>query len=230
MTSPFANSMFFNIVYSKSTVQNNAVAIMGGISGSSFDLNLQLENLEVVVFDFETTGLDARNSRIIEIGAVKYRNRKEIDRVSWLINPEVKLPPETFGITGIDDAMLKGQPIISKVLPLFHDFMRGCVGIAHNAEFDSSFLIHESARLGISCNYHIICTLKMARDLVKCDRKNLDSLAAHYSLEFESRHRSIGDILVTADVLWHMIDENPKLKSLKDFSNYQETMVSVLPA
>lgn len=227
MPSPFTNSIFAKLILGKPAAQLTNFAIMGGISGSSFSDGQSITELPVVVFDFETTGLDTKTARIIEIGAVKYIGRKEVDRYSTLINPGMKLPPETFGITGINDAMLEGQPGISSVLTQFHDFLRGCVGVAHNAEFDTGMLTHESARLGIRCCYHVLCTLKMARALVKCERKNLDSLATHYNLTFESRHRSIGDILVTAQVLWHMLDENPHLQTLKDFAPYQEIMVDV---
>lgn len=224
MTSPFSNSLFSDIVQGKAAVPLAPMAIMGGISGSSFDAGTPLESLPLVIFDFETTGLDTGTARIIEIGAIKYEGRKEIARLSTLVDPQMKLPPDTFGITGIDDAMLVGAPTIDAALPAFHDFLRGCVGVAHNAEFDTSMLVAESARLGISCNYHVICTLKMARALVKSERKNLDALAAHYNLTFESRHRSIGDILVTADVLWNMLEENRRLVTLRDFGPYQEAM------
>ena len=227
MVSPFSNSLFSDIISGKGNVPVAPVAIMGGISGSSFKDTTSLAELPVVIFDFETTGLDTKKARIIEIGAVKYLNRREIERISMLVHPQQKLPPETFSITGINDEMLAGQPTIDAVLPDFHDFLRGCVGVAHNAEFDCSILVAESARLGISCNYHMLCTLKMARALVKCERKNLDALAAHYNLTFESRHRSIGDILVTAEVLWNMLEENKNLVTLKDFGPYQELMTPV---
>lgn len=227
MVSPFSNSIFSDVISKKGRNSPLPVAILGGISGSSFKNETLISQIPVVIFDFETTGLDTATARIIEIGAIKYLNRKEIGRISTLVHPQQKLPPDTFSITGINDEMLLGKPVIDKVLPEFHDFIRGCVGVAHNAEFDCSVLVAESARLGISCNYHVVCTLKMARTLVQCERKNLDSLAAHYNLTFESRHRSIGDILVTAEVLWNMMDENSYLQTLKDFSLYQEIMTPV---
>jgi len=227
MASSFPNSIFHQLLNGRSARQVAPIAIMGGVSGSTFAPNEKLNDLPVVVFDFETTGLDVKNARIIEIGAIKFKNQKEIARFSTLVNPGQKLPPETFGITGIDDEMLADAPPLQDVFYNFHEFMRGCVGVAHNAEFDCNIMLHESARLGMSCHYHVLCTLKMARALVNSERKNLDALAAHYNLTFESRHRSIGDILVTAAVLWNMLKERPELQTLADLSAYQEPMTQL---
>ena len=225
MVSPFQNSIFHLILSRKDKFISSPLAIMGGVSGSRFNGNERIEEVPIVIFDFETTGLDVRSSRIIEIGAIKYQNRKEVDRFSHLIHIDIPISKEITQITGIDNSMLEGKPDFQTILPQFHDFLRGCVGLAHNAEFDMGMLFHESNRLGISCDYTIFCTLKMARSLVKIERRNLDALAQHYGLTFESRHRSIGDILVTAGVFWRMLDENPDLKIISDFSPYREAML-----
>lgn len=228
MASPLSNSVFASILSRMPAENQRPLAIMGGISGSAFSHHVEFAELPLVIFDFETTGLDSRNDRIIEIGAVKFVNRQEVERMSLLVNPGKMVSEEITRITGITNEMLKDSPRIEAVMDKFHDFLRGCVGVAHNAEFDCAFLAHESARLGISCSYTMVCTLKMARSLVKCERKNLDALAAHYNLQFESRHRSIGDILVTAQVLWAMMNENPGLKCLGDLKEYQEEMVKLV--
>ncbi|KAB8033780.1 3'-5' exonuclease [Fluviispira multicolorata] len=225
MSSPFHNSMFQFLLSRKENLTSSHVAIMGGVSGSRFALDDKMSDVPIVIFDFETTGLDTRSAKIIEIGAIKYVNRVEVDRFSELIDPKENVSEEITRITGIDNKMLAGKPFIQDILPKFHDFLRGCVGFAHNAEFDVGMLHHESYRLGISCDYTIFCSLKMARALVKIERRNLDALAAHFGLTFESRHRSIGDILVTAGVLWRIIDENPSLQTISDFSSYREEML-----
>lgn len=224
MASAFSNSIFHQLLTNRSSRQSDPIAIMGGVSGSTFAPNELLKNVPIVIFDFETTGLDTKTARIIEIGAIKYIRGQEVDRFSTLVHPGCKLPPETFGLTGISDEMLADAPPLQDVFYNFHEFFRGCVGVAHNAEFDCGIMMHESARLGMSCNYHVICSLKMARALVQSERKNLDALAQHYNLTFESRHRSIGDILVTAEVFRNMLKEHPELQTLGDLQAYQEPM------
>lgn len=227
MPSALANSGFSELLSRKAATTQVPLAVLGGITGSTFPPSARLNELPIVVFDFETTGLDTKTCRIIEIGAIKYINRVEVGRFSMLIDPKTEINAEITQITGITPEMIVGAPTIEHVLHHFHDFLRGCVGVAHNAEFDCGVLVSESARLGITCNYTVLCSLKFARAFVNCERKNLDALAAHYNLKFESRHRSIGDILVTAEVLWRILDENPQLYTLRDCEPYREAMEGV---
>ncbi len=227
MGSNFQNSIFYDILMNKNKQNVTPISIMGGVSGSYFSEKDKFADKPFVIFDFETTGLDTRSARIIEIGAIKYINRKEVARFSQLINPNnMRLSKDIIRITGIEDSMLVGMPQIQDVLPSFHDFLRGSIGVAHNAEFDMGMMYHESNRLGISCDYTLICSLKLARAFVKIERRNLDALAKHYNLSFESRHRSIGDILVTAQVLWKILDEHPELQTMADLLPYREAMNS----
>lgn len=222
MTSPFSNSLFCDLLQRRGRKGVEQQAILGGITGSSFDQSAHLGDLPLVIFDFETTGLDVKTSRIIEMGAVKFVGRQEVQRISTLVHPGVPLTPEITKITGITDDMLKDAPPAHETLEQFHDLLRGCVGVAHNAEFDCQILGYESSRLGIQCSYTVLCTLKMARVLVDAPRRNLDALAEHFGLSFSSRHRSIGDILVTAELLWKMLDAHPRLKTLKDVEAFME--------
>lgn len=224
MTSQFQNSLFYDLLQNNKQQNVTPISILGGVTGSYFSKDEIFENLPFVVFDFETTGLNTSTARIIEIGAIKYIKKKEVGRFSQLINPQIPLSSEITRITGIDDSMLKNQPPIQSVLPAFHDFLRGSIGVAHNAEYDVGMMFHESNRLGISCDYTIICTLKLARAFVKIESRKLDSLATHFGLQFESRHRSIGDILVTAQVLWKILEEHPELKTMNDLLPYREMM------
>lgn len=93
-----------------------------------------------VAFDLETTGLDPKRERIVEIGAVKFDRRGLIGRFSVLINPGVPMPAEASRINGITDDMLAGKPSLDEVLPDFLLFIADAALIAHNAPFDCSFV------------------------------------------------------------------------------------------
>lgn len=93
-----------------------------------------------VVFDLETTGLEPKRERIVEIGAVKFDRRGPIGRFSVLIDPGIPMPAKASEINGITDAMLAGQPGIDLVLPDFLRFAGDAPLIAHNASFDCSFV------------------------------------------------------------------------------------------
>jgi DNA polymerase-3 subunit epsilon len=98
-------------------------------------------------FDIETTGLDPRLDRIVEIGAVKFDRRGPMGRYSVLINPGIPMPEEAGRVNGISDAMLAGKPPLEAVLPDFLRFTAGAVIVAHNAAFDCGFIDEKLAAL-----------------------------------------------------------------------------------
>lgn len=156
----------------------------------------------LIVFDLETTGLDHDVDRIIEIGAQKYVGLELVAQFETLVTTDIELTDEIIKLTGIKPDMLVDAPKIEVVLPRFLEFIEGSILVAHNAEFDMGMIRAATARQGIDLEWAGFCTLKMARELLPgLENKKLDTLAKHYGLSFEARHRAIGDIKVTAGVL-----------------------------
>lgn len=185
----------------------------------------EYSNLPIVVFDFETTGLDSKQDHIIEIGAIRLENGEAVEEFSTLVNPGTTLSDQVVTITGITDEMLKDQPTIDQVLDRFLDFFKGAVLVAHNAEFDMSFLTTTCLKLGRRLEWPAFCTLKMARKVLpQLESRNLDTIAKHYDLSFEARHRSIGDVKVTVAVLNEMIHEiDPEVQTWEDLKDFYVT-------
>lgn len=164
--------------------------------------NHMIKDMSFVLFDFETTGLDAQTDRIIEMGAIRYQTGRVLSEFSTLVDPQMAITEQITNITGITPAMLEGQPTIQQVLTDFLDFIDGGVLVAHNADFDMGFLRQACLAQGVELEWPVFCTLKLARTLLpQLERKDLDTLAQHYELQFEARHRSIGDAKVTGSVL-----------------------------
>ncbi|MBO5409413.1 MAG: PolC-type DNA polymerase III [Clostridia bacterium] len=151
-------------------------------------------NTEFVVFDLETTGLAPQTERITEIGAVKIKDGKVIDRFSEFVNPKKNLTPEISNLTGITDAMLAGKPDETDVIPRFMEFVGNAVLVAHNASFDMSFLDAACERLGIYQDRKYLDTLDLARRIFP-DLKNhkLDTLAKETHVVLEGHHRAVND-------------------------------------
>jgi len=226
MTQQLNHSMFYNVLFPE----------MDGAISSAFqeDLLLQkvvrfnpagtisINDIPIVIFDFETTGLDANDDRIIEIGALKLHGFEVVAEYSTLVKPDVPLSEVSKAISGITEEMLEGQPGIDQVLPGLLDFIEGSILVAHNADFDMSFLKAASSRLGYQLSWPCFCTLKLARALLpQLESKSLDALATHYGLSFEARHRSIGDAKVTAAVLGQLLrNEGHDLREWQNFQNY----------
>ena len=95
---------------------------------------------DYIAFDFETTGLNPEDDRIIEIAAIKFVNGNLVDRFVKLINPGRPIDPFITDITGISDDMVKNKPIESDIVDDFLEFLTDLPLVAHNISFDKSFL------------------------------------------------------------------------------------------
>jgi DNA polymerase III epsilon subunit family exonuclease len=165
----------------------------------------------LVIFDTETTGLDSDLDRIIEFGAIKTVGGKVVDEFWSLVHTDIELTQNIVNLTGITQEMLHGQPSIDQVLPNFLQFIKGSIIVAHNAEFDMGMLKAAAGRLGYELNCPAFCTVKLARrTLPGLPKYNLDTLAEHFKLTFEARHRAVGDVKVLNGII-HEILNNDEL-------------------
>ncbi|MDO4307573.1 MAG: PolC-type DNA polymerase III [Eubacteriales bacterium] len=154
-----------------------------------------------VVFDIETTGFSPLTCKIIEIGAVRVEKGQITDRFSTFVNPKVPIPFRIEQLTSINDSMVMDAPDIEKVLPEFLKFCEGAVMVAHNADFDMSFIIENCNRLGIPNDFTYIDTVGMARFLLPAlNRFKLDTVAKAVGVSLQHHHRAVDDAECTADI------------------------------
>ncbi|GMA49002.1 hypothetical protein GCM10025857_03590 [Alicyclobacillus contaminans] len=166
------------------------------------------DETEYVVFDTETTGLNAREDTLIEISGVRMRGKEIVDQFAALIDPERPIPPKISELTGITPDMLAGQPKLAEVLPEFRRFAEGAILVAHNAEFDVGFLGQCASRIGMEpWTQPVIDTLALARSLYPGEKNyRLKTLTQKFQVELINHHRAIADAEATAKVFAHMQD------------------------
>ena len=121
---------------------------------------------EIVVLDFETTGLVPTFDRTIEVAATLLVDHRPVETFHQLMHPGRMLPSFITSLTGITDAMLRRQPPPEDVMPRLQAFTRGLPIVAHNAAFDRSFLHAELARAGLQPENEFLCTMRLARRLL----------------------------------------------------------------
>ncbi len=160
------------------------------------------------IVDIETTGGAPGSSGITEIGAVRVEGMCITERFSTLVDPEHPIPSHITGITGINDAMVAGQPVIEVALPAFIAFAREDVLVAHNAPFDLGFLNYE--RLRLRDGYFTqpwLDTLVLSRRLLAgvVPRHDLATLAHWARASVRPSHRALDDAEATAHVLIALI-------------------------
>lgn len=176
-------------------------------AGGARDL-APLRAMSFCVVDLETTGGAPGSSGITEIGAVRVEGLAVTERFSTMVDPGMPIPPHITSITGIDDSMVRGQPLIHSALPAFIAFAREDVLVAHNAPFDLRFLNYE--RLRLRDGYFTqpwLDTLVLARRLLngQVPRHDLRTLARWAGAAVTPTHRALADAEATAHVLVALI-------------------------
>lgn len=158
---------------------------------------------EYVVFDIETTGFDPKREAIIEIGAVLVKDGMiQSRRFSTFADPQRPLSPKIVSLTGITDDMLIGAPDQDTAVRAFLDFADGRPLVAHNADFDVSFIRQAALRMDIPFEPTTVDTLSLARRLYpELHNHKLDTVAGHLRLGGFNHHRADDDAAVAAGIL-----------------------------
>ncbi len=162
---------------------------------------------EMVVFDIETTGLSNRTCKIIEIGAVKVKGGKVIDRMDIFVDPECPIPEEITRLTSITDDMVKGAPKEREAVEEFLNFIGDSMLIAHNAAFDVGFIRIACERQGFDFSNTYLDTVGLSK-FVNPDLKNhkLDTIAKYYDLDDFHHHRASDDAEVLSKIFSVMVE------------------------
>ena len=159
-----------------------------------------------ICIDLETTGLNPKKDRIIEIGAVKVRNGQVVETFQQLIDPKQQLEERVELLTGISSKELEGKPTIQQILPEVKDFLGEDVLLGHRVLFDYSFLKRAFTNEKIAFERKGIDTLKLARQFVTdSESKKLESLCKHYGITHQA-HRALGDALATVELYQRLVE------------------------
>ncbi|MBK9236164.1 MAG: DNA polymerase III subunit epsilon [Rhodoferax sp.] len=168
-----------------------------------------LTKLSYTVFDTETTGLEpSAGDEIIQIGATRIVNGRLLrnEAIDQLIDPKRRLKPESIPIHGITEEMVKGQPTIAEVLPVFHEFCEDTVLVAHNAAFDMRFLQLKEAATGIEFRHPVLDTLLLSAVIhPNQESHRLEAIAERLGINVIGRHTALGDAIVTGEIFLKMI-------------------------
>ena len=118
------------------------------------------------VVDLETTGGTARSHKVIEVAVVIFDGTKIVDTYSTLINPKKYVPPFITSLAGISNEMLEDAPTFEEVADLIFEKTEGMIFVAHNVNFDYSFLKQEFAILGTKFDRKKLCTVRLAKKIL----------------------------------------------------------------
>lgn len=186
---------------------------------------------ELVILDFETTGLSPSYARIIEVGAVLVRQSKIVKSFSQLMHPGCAIPYFITQITGITNKMVKDMPSPEEIMPKLKEFIGERLILAHNATFDKSFFYAEMENAGVKTANPFLCTMKLARRII-LDPPNykLNTLISHLKVKLPKEHqahRALHDVVSTFYLWGHLkkrINKNKDRTMDLDFLKKLESM------
>ncbi len=182
------------------------------------------KNLYAIV-DIETTGGFANNNGITEIAIVLHDGINIIDTYETLINPNQPIPPFIQSLTGISNDMAAQAPQFEEVADKIYHLLKDAVFVAHNVNFDYSFVHHFLAKAGYPIQSKKLCTVRLSRKIIPgYPSYSLGKLCRQLNIPVKGRHRAMGDAEATAllfSLLVNQDHENHILESLKASSKEQ---------
>ena len=186
-----------------------------------------LAGYRVLGFDLETTGFDPKSNRIVQYALVGCDQDGTAIHIEALVNPQMRIPPNTTAIHGISDNDVKGIPKFAENIDTISQAMEGAVIVGHNIDrFDWPFRKSEYLRAGqpMPKPLVILDTLKIAKRLKVPPRHNLGTLCSRFGISLENAHTAGADSAATLLLLHKMMAANPQhfrcaVEDIPDWSN-----------
>jgi DNA polymerase-3 subunit epsilon len=177
------------------------------------------------IVDIETTGGHATQNRITEISVFIHDGEKVVNHFETLVHPEMLIPPYIQAFTGISNEMVANAPKFASIAEQLFELLKDNIFIAHNVNFDHSFIKNQLLESGYDLNVKKLCTVRLSRKIVPGHRSySLGNICAALGIHLENRHRAGGDALATVKLFEYLLKndlENHIDDSLKRGSKEQ---------
>ena len=193
------------------------------------------------IVDIETTGGYAAAHGITEISVFVHDGEKVIRHFETLVNPQQPIPRYITALTGIDNRMVEDAPVFDEIADVLHAILQENIFIAHNVNFDYSFVKHQLKTAGYDLASKKLCTVRLGRKVFPgLPSYSLGNLCRSLDIEIENRHRAGGDAKATVKLFEHMLANGGQMhidQMLKKNSgdqwlplNLSKTDISQLPS
>lgn len=163
------------------------------------------------IVDIETTGGYAAAGGITEISIFVHDGSRILQHYEKLINPQQPIPRYIQALTGIDDELVKNAPVFEEVAEEISGLLKDRVFVAHNVNFDYSFLRHYLSKCGYPLNSRKLCTVRMSRKIIPgLPSYSLGNLCRHLDISINGRHRAGGDAAATVSLFEYLLQHDEK--------------------
>ncbi|SEN80991.1 DNA polymerase-3 subunit epsilon [Mucilaginibacter gossypiicola] len=161
------------------------------------------------IVDIETTGGHASANGITEIAICIHDGKKVVKRFETLVNPQREIPIYISALTGITNEMVKDAPPFEDVAADIYHLIHGKIFVAHNVNFDFSFVRYHLAAAGYDLQTNKLCTVRLGRKILPgLPSYSLGKLCKHLGIDNQSRHRAMGDAEATAELFTLLLNSD----------------------
>lgn len=194
-----------------------------------------LTDVKFACLDTETTGLTPDGGgKICEVAVSVSKAGRPLEEFATLINPGMPMHPDVIAIHGITNEMVQDAPKFADVLPKLLGILDNCVLVAHNADFDVSFLQYEFEQCGMHFpKYPVIDTLKLARKSGRFEKNRLGFIAEKLGISCAGWHRAMADTKMAEQIFYYFLTELAKqgvttLEQLYEYQTKRWTSLAVI--
>ncbi len=183
----------------------------------------------ICFFDLETTGVNVSKDRIVEISILKIMPNGNKESKTWLVNPQMPIPPATTAIHGITDDKVANEPTFNQLAPKIAKMIQGCDLAGYNSnKFDIPLLAEEMLRVGHDFDMSKSVAVDVQNIFHKMEQRTLVAAYRFYcDKDLTQAHSAEADTLATYEVLESQLDKYPELenniKFLAEFSQRRKT-------
>lgn len=181
------------------------------------------------IVDIETTGGHAAGNDITEIAIVLHDGEKIVQRFESLVKPDRSIPYYIQSLTGISNEMVAGAPRFEELAGPIHEMLKDHVFIAHNVNFDYSFVKHHLSAAGYELDTQKLCTVRLSRKVFPgLPSYSLGNLCRQFGIGNQQRHRAGGDADATVKLFEHLL-QNDAAQHISQFVRKKSSEQSLPP-
>jgi DNA polymerase III subunit epsilon len=184
------------------------------------------------IVDIETTGGYASGNDITEIAIVFHDGGRITGTFESLIKPSVPIPYFIQTLTGINDEMVADAPAFKDIAPIIYEKLKGRIFVAHNVNFDYSFVKHHLSVHGFDLVTPKLCTVRLSRKVFPdLSSYSLGNLCRQKNILIQNRHRAGGDALATAELFTLIVSSNggPHIEAALKKKSREQSLPPNLP-
>lgn len=187
--------------------------------------------MEYAIVDIETTGSYAGDNGITEIAIIVHNGEHVLEKFETLVNPGTIIPYHIQTLTGIDNDMVAHAPSFNDIAKTVYAILQKRVFVAHNVNFDYSFINQELKKAGYDWKAPKLCTVRLSRKIFpNLASYSLGKLCQNLEIPIHHRHRAMGDVEATVTLFERLLKNDTEsiiATTLKNTKEHRLPRISI---